>query len=84
MIPVRRQPRIVLFTTPSCPWCRAVKIYLRQKGFRFREVDVSKDPDAARDMIRRTGQRGVPVLLIGNRPIVGFDREKKDKLLRIR
>jgi len=84
MIPVRRQPRIVLFTTPSCPWCRAVKIYLRQKGFRFREVDVSKDPDAARDMIRRTGQRGVPVLLIGNRPIVGFDREKIDKLLGIR
>ena len=84
MIPVRRQPRIVLFTTPSCPWCRAVKTYLRQKGFRFREVDVSKDPDAARDMIRRTGQRGVPVLLIGNRPIVGFDREKIDKLLGIR
>ncbi len=81
---MRRQPRIVLFTTPSCPWCRAVKIYLRQKGFRFREVDVSKDPDAARDMIRRTGQRGVPVLLIGNRPIVGFDREKIDKLLGIR
>lgn len=83
-MPVRKQPRIVIFTTPSCPWCRAVKTYLRQNGFRFREVDVSKDPDAARDMIRRTGQRGVPVLLIGNRPIVGFDREKIDKLLGIR
>ena len=82
-MPVRRQPRIVIFTTPSCPWCRAVKAYLRQKKFRFREVDVSKDPNAARDMIRRTGQMGVPVLLIGNRPVVGFDKEKIDKLLGI-
>jgi glutaredoxin-like YruB-family protein len=80
----KRGPRIVIFTTPSCPWCRMAKTYLRQNGFRFREVDVSKDPDAARDMIRRTGQRGVPVLLIGNKPVIGFDREKIDRLLGIR
>lgn len=78
------QPRIVVFTTPTCPWCQRVKQYLRSKGFQFREIDVARDQAAARDLVRMTGQMGVPVTLIGNRPIVGFDRPQIDRLLGIR
>jgi glutaredoxin len=46
-------------------------------------VDVSRDPAAARDMVRRSGQSGVPVIDIGGRIIVGFDRPKINKLLGI-
>ena len=77
-------PRIIVFSTPSCPWCNKVKRYLKEKGFRFRDVDVSKDQRAARDVVRRTGQMGVPVILINNRPIIGFNKAEIDKLLKIK
>ena len=59
------------------------KKYFRQKGIRFRDVDVSRDLAAARDMIRRSGQQGVPVIDIGGKIVVGFDRPKIDKYLGI-
>jgi glutaredoxin-like YruB-family protein len=77
-------PRIVVFSTPNCGWCRKLKDYLREKGFRFKEIDVSKDQKAAQDVVRKTGQMGVPVTLINNRPIVGFNKTEIDRLLKIR
>ncbi len=77
----KKQPRVVVFTTPSCPWCNRVKTYLRQKGVVFKNVDVSRDRRAAEDMVRRTGQQGVPVVLIGSKAVVGFDKPKIDKYL---
>ena len=77
------QPRVTVFTTPTCSWCRRAKQYLTQQRVRFREVDVSRDPSAARDLVRMTGQMGVPVILVGNRPIVGFDKPQLDRLLNL-
>lgn len=59
------------------------KKYFREKGIKFRDVDVSKDPAAARDMARRSGQQGVPVIDIGGKIVVGFDRVKINKYLGI-
>jgi len=78
-----RQPKVVLFTGASCPWCTKVKQYLREKGIRFREVDASKDRRAQKELERRK-IRGVPVLLIKNQAIVGFDKPKINRLLGIR
>ncbi|MGC9317095.1 MAG: glutaredoxin family protein [Armatimonadota bacterium] len=75
-----RQPRVVLFTGASCPWCTQVKNYLRQNRIRFKEVDASRDPRAQRELKRRH-IRGVPVLLVGNKTVVGFDKPKIDRLL---
>ena len=77
----KKQPRVIIFTTPTCRFCRAAKKYLRERGIRFKEVDVSRDQAAARDMVRRSGQMGVPVLDIGGKIVVGFDRPKIDRLL---
>ncbi len=84
MTTVNIAPRIIVFSTPSCGWCRKVKSYLKEKGFRFRDVDISKDPKAAQDVVRRTGQTGVPVILINNRPIIGFNKVEIDRVLKIR
>ena len=78
------QPRVIVFTTPTCSWCRAVKNYFKKHRVRFKEVDVTKDHRAAKDMVRRTGQQGVPVILINNRPIVGFDKPKINRFLNIK
>ncbi len=77
----KRQPRVIVFSTPTCHHCRSAKRYLKQKGVRFTEVDVSRDQRAARDMQRISGQQGVPVITVGGRPIVGFDRTKIDRML---
>ncbi len=80
----RPQPRVIIFTTPTCSFCNQAKRYLREKGIRFNEVDVSRDEAAARDMVRRSGQQGVPVIDIGGRIVVGFDRNRINQLLGIR
>lgn len=73
--------RVLVFTTPTCPWCQRAKSYLRSKSVPFKEVDVSRDQQAARDLVRRTGQMGVPVIEIDGRPVVGFDQRQVDRLL---
>jgi glutaredoxin-like YruB-family protein len=80
----KRQPRVIVFSTPTCTYCNAVKKYFRQQKINFRDVDVSRDKAAARDMTRRSGQMGVPVVDIGGKIIVGFDRPKIDRLLGIK
>ena len=75
--------KVVLFSTPTCSWCRRAKRYFREHRVPFKEVDVVHDPEAARDITRKTGQTGVPVIKIGNRWIVGFDKERIEKELEL-
>lgn len=81
MTTIRPQPRVIVFSTPTCSFCNMAKQYFRTKGIRFKDVDVSRDVAAARDMVRRSGQQGVPVIDIGGKIVVGFDRLKIDKYL---
>jgi glutaredoxin 3 len=73
--------KVLLFGTPTCSWCRRAKRYFKERRVPFKEVNIERDPDAAREIARKTGQTGVPVIKIGNKWIVGFDREKIDKEL---
>ena len=84
MAKTKKYPRIIVFTTPSCPHCRSAKKYLRQRGIPFKDVDVSRDRAGARDMVRRSKQNGVPVLDIGGKIVVGFNRAKIDSILGLR
>ena len=83
MAETKAQPRVIVFSTPTCSFCNMAKRYFREKGIKFNDVDVSRDPAAARDMVRRSGQQGVPVIDIGGRIVVGFDRAKINKYLGI-
>jgi len=77
------KPRIVVFGTPSCSWCKKVKDYLSSLDFNYKYIDVSKNEQALRDMQRKTGQTGVPQLWINNTAVVGCDRQKINRLLQI-
>jgi glutaredoxin 3 len=72
---------VAVYTTPTCGFCHQVKTYLSQKGVPFTEYDVSRDPQAAAEMVRLSGQRGVPVLTIDSQVVVGFNRPLIDQLL---
>ena len=78
------QPKVIIFTTPTCSYCNIAKRYFREKSIRFTDVDVSRDQRAAADMQRRTGQTGVPVIMINNRSVVGFDKSKINRMLNIK
>ncbi len=77
----KQYPKVVVYSTTTCPWCHRVKSYLREKGVPFKDILVDRDQNAAREMIKRSGQMGVPVIMIGNKSIVGFDKVKIDKAL---
>ncbi|HOJ87494.1 MAG TPA: glutaredoxin domain-containing protein [Pseudothermotoga sp.] len=73
--------KITVYTAPGCPYCVRAKNYLRELGLKFTEIDVSKSQQDAERLVRRTGQNGVPVIEIGNQLVIGFDKQKIDKLL---
>ncbi|MEE9430075.1 MAG: glutaredoxin domain-containing protein [Melioribacteraceae bacterium] len=81
---VKRQPTVIMFSTPTCSFCVTAKRYFKEHKIKFKDIDVSRDPKAAMDMKRRAGTTGVPVILINNRPIVGFDKPKINRLLNIK
>lgn len=72
---------VKVYSTPTCPWCKVTKNYLKSKNIPFEDLDVSKDRDAAMEMIQKSGQRGVPVVDINGNIIVGFDQRSIDKFL---
>ena len=73
--------KVVMFSTSTCSWCRRAKRYFKEHRIPFKEINVERDPQAARDIVRKTGQTGVPVIKIGSIWIVGFDKERIEREL---
>ncbi|MBI4186722.1 MAG: glutathione S-transferase N-terminal domain-containing protein [Chloroflexi bacterium] len=73
--------KVVVYSTPTCPYCKRAKDYLTRKGIAYQEFNVAEDREKAREMIEKSGQMGVPVIVVDNDLVVGFDQAKLDKLL---
>ncbi len=73
---------IIVYSTPSCPYCSMAKDFLRSKRVPFEDIDVSRNQQAAMDMIRKSGQSGVPVIDFNGEIIIGFDRGRLERLTR--
>ncbi len=73
--------KIKVYSTPACPWCTVTKNYLASKNAAYEDIDVSRDRQAAMEMIQKSGQRGVPVIDIDGNIIVGFDQKTIDRLI---
>lgn len=71
---------IRVFTSPSCPYCEMAKNFLSEKGLPYEEVDVRSDLETRDEMIKISGQMGVPVIIVGKKVVVGFDRLRLEKL----
>jgi thioredoxin len=76
--------KVIVFSTPTCPFCHQAKAYLKEKGVAFEDVDVSKDQQKAQQMVERSGQTGVPQLWIDDLVVVGFNRPQINMMLGIR
>ncbi|PIQ91093.1 MAG: NrdH-redoxin [Candidatus Omnitrophica bacterium CG11_big_fil_rev_8_21_14_0_20_41_12] len=72
---------VIVYSTPSCPWCIRLKQFLKENNVLFSDRDVAADKPAADEMVKKSGQMGVPVLDIEGEIIVGFDKDKIKQLL---
>ncbi len=68
-----RTAEVVIYTKPTCPYCRAAKALLQDKGVAYQEIDIAGDPARRAEMIERSGRHTVPQVFIGARHIGGFD-----------
>jgi len=66
-----------------CPYCVALKEFLKEHNVEFEEIDVSLGEKAVKEVVEKTGQMGVPVIEIDGEIIVGFDREKIIRILKL-
>ena len=73
--------KVVIYSTPACPWCHRAKAYLSQKAIPYVDYDVAQDRDKAKEMIEKSKQMGVPVITVDGEVIVGFNQTLLDKLL---
>ncbi len=67
--------KIKVYSTPTCPYCKMAKAFLTEKKVDFDDIDVASNQDAAKEMIEKSGQMGVPVIDISGKVIVGFDQQ---------
>ena len=72
---------VKLYTSPACGYCHQAKRYLVERGAKFTEYDISVDRAAAEEIVRLTGQMGVPVIVVDGDVIIGFDRARLEQLL---
>ena len=72
---------VVLYTIPDCETCENVAIYLKSRDIPFSEKDVSKDPKIQQELTKLSGKLSVPVTVIGEEVVSGYDREKIGNIL---
>ncbi len=74
---------VKVYSTSACPYCVTLKAYLKEHGIEFEDIDVSQDEKAREEIIKKSGQMGVPVVEIGKDIVVGFNKEVISRLLKI-
>ncbi|MEI7818741.1 MAG: glutaredoxin family protein [bacterium] len=77
----QKSDKVIVYTTPTCVFCKHVKSYLDDKGIDYDMIDVLADASKAQEMIDKSGQMGVPVTDFKGTIIVGFDKPKLDALV---
>lgn len=75
-------PQITIYTTPTCGFCHMAKEYFKSKDVEYSEKDVTTDVEAQKEMIDKSQQMGVPVIDMGGKIVVGFDRPRIEAILR--
>ena len=73
--------KVTIYSAPTCHYCHMAKDYFKSKGIEYQEYDVAADVEKRQEMLTKSGQMGVPVIVIGEDLIVGFDEAAVAHLL---
>jgi glutaredoxin-like YruB-family protein len=74
-------PEVTIYSTPSCHFCHMAKDFFKENNIAYTEHDVASDLEKRKEMIEKSGQMGVPVIIIGDKLTVGFNQPKIAELL---
>lgn len=77
--------QVAVYSTPTCPYCIQLKTFLKEKGITYKDINVAEDHKAAQEMIKKSGQMGVPVMIVQKNGkeeiVVGFNKERVKSIL---
>lgn len=76
-------PKVVIYSTPFCVYCKMAKEFFKKNNVAYEEKDVAVDLAARDDMIKKSGQMGVPVIDVGGGIVIGFDQGRLKQLLHL-
>ncbi|MEK6957721.1 MAG: glutaredoxin family protein [archaeon] len=76
--------QVTIYSTPACVYCGMAKKFFAEHNVKYNEYNVSEDSGKAEEMIEKSGQSGVPVIEIGKKVIVGFDKQAIKEALRLK
>ena len=75
---------VIIYTSPTCHFCHMAKDFFKAKNIAYTEYDVLADVAKRKEMVEKSDQMGVPVIIIDSELIVGFDKAKISRLLGIK
>ena len=68
--------KVEIYSTPTCPYCHKAKDYFKANNIEYTDYNVAEDQEKGKEMVVKSGQMGVPVIVIDEQVIVGFDKPK--------
>ncbi len=77
------QKSVVIYSTPTCHFCHAAKEFFDRHHVAYTDYNVAEDAEKRDEMVQKTGQMGVPVIVVGDEIVVGFDEARLKELLGI-
>ena len=77
-------PKIKIYSTPTCIWCAKTREFFKTHRVKYTDIDVGRDRKAAEEMVKKSGQMGVPVIDIDGKIIIGYNEEELRKELKIK
>ena len=75
--------KVIVYSTPTCMYCNMAKEFFKDNDISFTEYNVGSDLDKRREMVEKSNQMGVPVIVVDGEVIVGFDKNRLSELLEI-
>jgi len=77
------EKQVTIYSTPTCHFCHEAKEFLKEKNIAYTDYNVGEDLEKRQEMIQKSGQMGVPVIMVGEEMMVGFDKERLSAALGI-
>ncbi len=72
---------VTIYSTPTCHFCKMAKAFFKENNIAYTEHDVASDMEKRKEMVEKSGQMGVPLIIIGEELITGFDKSRISELL---
>lgn len=73
--------QVTIYSTPTCHFCHMAKDYFKENNIAYTEHNVAADLEKRKEMMEKSGQLGVPVIIIGDELTVGFNKPKVAEML---